>query len=114
MGWTSIFLEELGRSNCLQLAVDQNANHVIQKIMDIFEVEKWAFFIEQLVSDDDLFFKTIESKYGCRVVQLAIDVLATKYEAAGDVDGFYQRDSVSSCLSRQGHRVSCSCFGFRW
>ncbi|CAJ0930468.1 unnamed protein product, partial [Mesorhabditis belari] len=96
--WTTVLLEELGRSNCLQLAIDQNANHVIQKIMDIFEVSKWAFLIEQLVSDDDLFFKTIESKYGCRVVQLAVDILAKRVEAAGDVDKFYKRTTIAAEL----------------
>ncbi|CAJ0579850.1 unnamed protein product, partial [Mesorhabditis spiculigera] len=92
-------LEELSRSNCLHMAMDLNANHVVQKIMEVFDLDRWAFIIEQLVNDCSLFFKCIESKYGCRVVQLAVDKLAQFAEDA------VLRGRAASSSSRAAHEL---------
>ncbi|GMR45484.1 hypothetical protein PMAYCL1PPCAC_15679, partial [Pristionchus mayeri] len=68
-------LSELHNEDLVMLTVDQNANHVIQKIFNSFDLCHWSFIIVALMKDN-AFFSVVENKYGCRVVQLAIELLS--------------------------------------
>ncbi|KAF8362092.1 hypothetical protein PRIPAC_89015 [Pristionchus pacificus] len=67
-------LDELHKEDLVMLTVDQNANHVIQKIFHSFDLCYWSFIIISLL--EEMFFSVVENKYGCRVVQLAIELLS--------------------------------------
>lgn len=71
-----ILLVELHKVDIVRLAIDQNANHVIQKIMNSFPLHNWAFIVESMTSRKENLFAVAENKYGCRVVQLAIEILS--------------------------------------
>lgn len=68
-------LDELHHEDLVMLTVDQNANHVIQKIFNSFDLCHWSFIIVALMKDHS-FFQVVENKYGCRVIQLAIELLS--------------------------------------
>ncbi|GMR37076.1 hypothetical protein PMAYCL1PPCAC_07271 [Pristionchus mayeri] len=67
-------LRELKSADLVMLTVDQNANHVIQKIFHSFDLYHWSFIITALL--ENTFFSAVENKYGCRVIQLAIELLS--------------------------------------
>ncbi|GMS91643.1 hypothetical protein PENTCL1PPCAC_13818, partial [Pristionchus entomophagus] len=68
-------LDELHNEDLVMLTVDQNANHVIQKIFNSFDLCHWSFIIVALMKENS-FFSVVENKYGCRVIQLAIELLS--------------------------------------
>lgn len=70
-----VLLYELRTADCIHLTIDQNANHVVQKIMNMFPVNMWHFIIDSFLVSDEAFFSVVENKYGCRVMQLAIEML---------------------------------------
>ncbi|KAK6060417.1 RNA binding repeat protein, Pumilio-family, partial [Cooperia oncophora] len=72
----SLLMLELRNKNLVDLCTDQNANHVIQKIMTTLPLVNWQFIIEHFVRNKNELFCVAENKYGCRVVQLAIEVLS--------------------------------------
>uniref|UniRef100_A0A1I7X7F4 PUM-HD domain-containing protein n=1 Tax=Heterorhabditis bacteriophora TaxID=37862 RepID=A0A1I7X7F4_HETBA len=69
-------LQKLYRADLVNLAVDQNANHVIQKIMNSFSLPHWAFIVESFLQNPTSLFEVAENKYGCRVIQLSIEMLS--------------------------------------
>ncbi|CAJ0928644.1 unnamed protein product, partial [Mesorhabditis belari] len=71
-----LLLGEFGRLDMVKLSIDQNANHVVQKIIEFFDVPTWKFIIDSFVQSDESFFHVIESKYGCRVLQLIVEMVA--------------------------------------
>ncbi|KJH52829.1 RNA binding repeat protein, Pumilio-family [Dictyocaulus viviparus] len=72
----SLLMLELHNSNLVTLCTDQNANHVIQKIMTSFTLSHWQFMIEHFIRNREELFSVAENKYGCRVIQLAIEILS--------------------------------------
>ncbi|EYC36208.1 hypothetical protein Y032_0922g3054 [Ancylostoma ceylanicum] len=72
----SLLMMELHSSNLVTLCTDQNANHVIQKIMNTFPLSHWQFIVEHFIRNRADLFSVAENKYGCRVVQLIIEVLS--------------------------------------
>ncbi|XGW29866.1 hypothetical protein V3C99_009147 [Haemonchus contortus] len=72
----SLLMLELHNKDLVELCTDQNANHVVQKIMTTFPLNHWQFIIEQFIRKKEELFEVAENKYGCRVVQLAIEVLS--------------------------------------
>lgn len=44
-------LRQLHSENLVMLTVDQNANHVIQKIFNSFDLYHWDFIIHALLED---------------------------------------------------------------
>ncbi|KAK6015627.1 RNA binding repeat protein, Pumilio-family [Ostertagia ostertagi] len=71
-----LLMLELHNKNLVDLCTDQNANHVIQKIMTTFSFVHWQFIVEQFIRNKNDLFCVAENKYGCRVVQLAIELLS--------------------------------------
>lgn len=61
------FADNEGRITC-----DQNANHIIQRVLDRHNPDVYASFIKALVVSPGV--KTIiEDKYGCRVIQMCLE-----------------------------------------
>lgn len=77
-----VLLVELHTADIVRLSVDQNANHVIQKIMHSFPLANWSFLVEALIAKKDYLFAVAENKYGCRVVQLAVEMLSNQRKSA--------------------------------
>ena len=46
--------------------------------MHCFPLNNWAFIIDGLTQKQENLFSVAENKYGCRVVQLAIEMLSTQ------------------------------------
>ncbi|KHJ94849.1 RNA binding repeat protein, Pumilio-family [Oesophagostomum dentatum] len=78
----SLLMMELHGSNLVTLCTDQNANHVIQKIMTAFPLSQWQFIVEHFIRNRDDLFSVAENKYGCRVIQLIIEVLSDNSKKA--------------------------------
>uniref|UniRef100_A0A158PBP8 PUM-HD domain-containing protein n=1 Tax=Angiostrongylus cantonensis TaxID=6313 RepID=A0A158PBP8_ANGCA len=77
----SLLMLELHNCDLVTLCVDQNANHVVQKIMTSFTLSHWQFVVEYFVSNREELFSVAEDKYGCRVIQLAIELLSDTNKA---------------------------------
>uniref|UniRef100_A0A0N4XCI9 PUM-HD domain-containing protein n=1 Tax=Nippostrongylus brasiliensis TaxID=27835 RepID=A0A0N4XCI9_NIPBR len=71
-----VLVLELHSKDLVKLCTDQNANHVVQKIMTSFPLAHWKFIVDQLIFNEEKLFSVAENKYGCRVVQLAIELLS--------------------------------------
>ncbi|GMT22004.1 hypothetical protein PFISCL1PPCAC_13301 [Pristionchus fissidentatus] len=93
-------LSELEHEDLVMLTVDQNANHVIQKIFNSFDLCHWSFIITALIREGS-FFSVVENKYGCRVIQLAIELLS-------DADGRspHQIAYENATQMERRHRIS--------
>ncbi|KAJ1347055.1 Pumilio domain member 9 [Parelaphostrongylus tenuis] len=72
----SLLLCDLHNCNLVALCTDQNANHVVQKIMTSFDLSHWLFIVEHFILNTEDLFRIAEDKYGCRVIQLIIEVLS--------------------------------------
>lgn len=64
-------LQELHGFEC-KLAVEQSGSYVLQKVIDILEVEQFGFIVVAFLTPVDNLQKVVEDKYGCRVVQLLV------------------------------------------
>lgn len=78
----SLLVLELHNKDLVKLCTDQNANHVVQKIMTSFPLSHWQFVVEQFIRNQEKLFCVAENKYGCRVVQLAIELLSDNSKRA--------------------------------
>lgn len=96
-------LAELREADCVRMSVDQNANHVVQKIMETFPVDMWNFVVVSFMRSDAQFFEVAESKYGCRVMQLAIETLTDNKRDRENVD---MKDGL---LKRLLNRIILNC-----
>ncbi|VDM52835.1 unnamed protein product [Angiostrongylus costaricensis] len=70
----SLLMLELHNCDLVTLCIDQNANHVVQKIMTSFTLSHWQFVVEYFVNNREELFSVAEDKYGCRVIQLVISI----------------------------------------
>ncbi|EFO85641.1 CRE-PUF-11 protein [Caenorhabditis remanei] len=66
---------ELREADLVRLSIDQNGNHVIQKIIKTLPVSAWDFVVNFFCNDDNL-IAVCQDKYGCRVVQSTIEKLS--------------------------------------
>ncbi|CAL2032874.1 unnamed protein product [Caenorhabditis brenneri] len=66
---------ELRDSDLVRLSVDQNGNHVIQKIIKTLPVSAWDYIVKFFCNDENL-ISVCQDKYGCRVVQSTIEKLS--------------------------------------
>uniref|UniRef100_H2WKG5 PUM-HD domain-containing protein n=1 Tax=Caenorhabditis japonica TaxID=281687 RepID=H2WKG5_CAEJA len=66
---------QLRDTDLVRLSIDQNGNHVIQKIIKTLPVSAWDFVVEFFSNDDNL-IAVCQDKYGCRVVQSTIEKLS--------------------------------------
>ncbi|ULT96284.1 hypothetical protein L5515_011815 [Caenorhabditis briggsae] len=66
---------ELRDSDLVRLSIDQNGNHVIQKIIKTLPVSAWDFVVKFFCNDENL-IAVCQDKYGCRVVQSTIEKLS--------------------------------------
>lgn len=71
-----LLLLDLHNCDLVALCTDQNANHVVQKIMTSFNLPQWVFIVEHFDRNCDDLFNVAEDKYGCRVIQLIIEILS--------------------------------------
>ncbi|CAJ0577072.1 unnamed protein product, partial [Mesorhabditis spiculigera] len=69
-------LSKIMEHDVVTMAVDQNANHIVQKIVEKFKPAEWKLMLNSVTSHDGSFFRIMESKYGCRVMQLTVDTLS--------------------------------------
>uniref|UniRef100_A0A158QMH2 PUM-HD domain-containing protein n=1 Tax=Haemonchus placei TaxID=6290 RepID=A0A158QMH2_HAEPC len=58
---------------CYHEAALRNTVSVLHSIMTTFPLNHWQFIIEQFIRKKEELFEVAENKYGCRVVQLAIE-----------------------------------------
>uniref|UniRef100_A0A0N5AWT1 PUM-HD domain-containing protein n=1 Tax=Syphacia muris TaxID=451379 RepID=A0A0N5AWT1_9BILA len=58
-----------------QLAVAQTGSHVLQKIFKCTSFEHYDFILRAFISSPSVLESVVEDKYGCRVVQLALQQL---------------------------------------
>ncbi|CAI2303740.1 unnamed protein product [Caenorhabditis sp. 36 PRJEB53466] len=66
---------ELRDTDLVLLSIDQNGNHVIQKIIKTLPISAWNFVVDFFSNDDNL-IAVCQDKYGCRVVQSTIEKLS--------------------------------------
>ncbi|UMM24340.1 hypothetical protein L5515_004613 [Caenorhabditis briggsae] len=66
---------ELRDADLVRLSIDQNGNHVIQKIIKTLPVSAWDFVVKFFCNDEHL-IAVCQDKYGCRVVQSTIEKLS--------------------------------------
>ncbi|KAK0416881.1 hypothetical protein QR680_012733 [Steinernema hermaphroditum] len=59
-----------------RLAVDQNANHVVQKFLHALEPHYFAPMMGSIARNPDDLRDVMKNKYGCRVIQLAFERLS--------------------------------------
>ncbi|KAF1764484.1 hypothetical protein GCK72_004432 [Caenorhabditis remanei] len=65
------------KNRLMAICTDQNANHVIQKIIKKMALPRWEFLITYLCkTEHDNLLDICQDKYGCRVVQTIVEVLA--------------------------------------
>ncbi|KAL3994724.1 Pumilio-family RNA binding repeat protein [Acanthocheilonema viteae] len=57
------------------LSLDQNANHVIQKIFLCVPFYGYSGIINKYMTSTDVLNEIVENRYGCRVIQLSIEKL---------------------------------------
>ncbi|CAB63369.1 PUM-HD domain-containing protein [Caenorhabditis elegans] len=67
---------ELRDTHLVRLSIDQNGNHVIQKIVKTLPVSSWTFLVDFFADDDNL-IHVCQDKYGCRVIQSTVETLST-------------------------------------
>ncbi|PAV82580.1 hypothetical protein WR25_26697 [Diploscapter pachys] len=84
---TAALMIELTKANLVPLCVDQNANHVIQKMVMVYPSQLWCFLVDNLLQNPEKILSISENKYGCRVIQLIIEQLC-------------ERSKESICVSR--------------
>ncbi|CAI5441871.1 unnamed protein product [Caenorhabditis angaria] len=65
---------QLRGSDLVQLSIDQNGNHVIQKIIKTLPISAWNFVVDYFQNDEYL-ISVCQDKYGCRVIQSTIEKL---------------------------------------
>uniref|UniRef100_UPI003F8D8FE0 Fem-3 mRNA-binding factor 1 n=1 Tax=Caenorhabditis elegans TaxID=6239 RepID=UPI003F8D8FE0 len=58
----------------IAICVDQNANHVIQKVVAVIPLKNWEFIVDFVATPEHL-RQICFDKYGCRVVQTIIEKL---------------------------------------
>ncbi|TKR86585.1 hypothetical protein L596_011152 [Steinernema carpocapsae] len=63
-----------------RLAVNQNANHVIQKFLHVLEPHHFAPMVASLASEEEELCSVMKNKYGCRVIQLTFERLSEALE----------------------------------
>ncbi|CAI2332684.1 unnamed protein product [Caenorhabditis sp. 36 PRJEB53466] len=69
------------KSRLLSICTDQNANHVIQKVVKKMPLSRWEFLVSYLCkTDHDNLMDVCQDKYGCRVVQTIVEVLSVHKE----------------------------------
>uniref|UniRef100_A0A8R1HU00 PUM-HD domain-containing protein n=1 Tax=Caenorhabditis japonica TaxID=281687 RepID=A0A8R1HU00_CAEJA len=67
------------KSRLMAICTDQNANHVIQKVVKKMPLCKWEFLVAYLCkTDHDNLLDICQDKYGCRVVQTIVEVLSNQ------------------------------------
>ncbi|EGT34726.1 hypothetical protein CAEBREN_14700 [Caenorhabditis brenneri] len=88
---------------------DQSAIHVVQRIVKSLPVEIWSFFIHFLCSRDNL-MSVCQDKYGCRLVQQAIDRLAENPKLPCFSSRLQLLHSLMSCVARNCYRLSSNEF----
>uniref|UniRef100_A0A1I7T149 PUM-HD domain-containing protein n=1 Tax=Caenorhabditis tropicalis TaxID=1561998 RepID=A0A1I7T149_9PELO len=66
---------ELRDADLVRLSIDQNGNHVIQKIIKTLPVSAWDYIVKFFCNDENL-IAVCQDKYGCRVVQSTIEKLS--------------------------------------
>ncbi|CAJ0575369.1 unnamed protein product, partial [Mesorhabditis spiculigera] len=75
-----LFNTILQREDVLRMTNDGNANHVIQKMIEDLPIAYWRNLLDIYLAGEGTFFNIIEDKFGCRIMQLAVDHLAIAYE----------------------------------
>ncbi|CAB3403965.1 unnamed protein product [Caenorhabditis bovis] len=66
---------QLRGQDLVRLSIDQNGNHVVQKIIKTLPVAAWEYVIDFFKNDDNL-IAVCQDKYGCRVIQSTIEKLS--------------------------------------
>ncbi|VDN04302.1 unnamed protein product [Thelazia callipaeda] len=73
-GYRVELLSKLDGSECF-LAVDSCATHVMQKLFALFPPTKYSFIVIALTLSKENFKQVVQNKYGCRVIQSALEEL---------------------------------------
>ncbi|KAL4003036.1 Pumilio-family RNA binding repeat protein [Acanthocheilonema viteae] len=73
-GYRVELLNKLSGSECF-LAVDSCATHVMQKLFALFPPTKYSFIVIALTLSKENFKQVVQNKYGCRVIQSALEEL---------------------------------------
>ncbi|PAV67999.1 hypothetical protein WR25_18455 isoform A [Diploscapter pachys] len=92
-------LVELTKTNLVPLCVDQNANHVIQKMVAVFPSTSWCRLVERLLSDTQQVIIISENKYGCRVIQMFIEQMCARAAKHDTLCSSLLRDLMSVIMS---------------
>ncbi|CAI5442028.1 unnamed protein product [Caenorhabditis angaria] len=89
----------------MSICTDQNANHVIQKIVKTKSLKRWSFVVDFLCkSEEENLLNICQDKYGCRVVQTIVEILS--------INSFRKRDEKDSrmrLLHKLMNRILLKC-----
>uniref|UniRef100_A0A915DPG4 PUM-HD domain-containing protein n=1 Tax=Ditylenchus dipsaci TaxID=166011 RepID=A0A915DPG4_9BILA len=99
----------------LRCVKDQNGNHVVQKIIDSVEPQRWQFIIDAFVNSSPNTVLTLSTHtYGCRVIQRALE-FAEKSKATTSGSALQKHSGVGqeiSMLSQVRSNVLEKCLTF--
>ncbi|CAL2031023.1 unnamed protein product [Caenorhabditis brenneri] len=103
--YTDAIVGAIPRKNRLMaICTDQNANHVIQKVIKKMPLAKWEFLITYLCKNDhDNMLDICQDKYGCRVVQTIVEVLSVEHIIKTD------EEDRSRALRRLMNKILSKC-----
>uniref|UniRef100_A0A1I7TF09 PUM-HD domain-containing protein n=1 Tax=Caenorhabditis tropicalis TaxID=1561998 RepID=A0A1I7TF09_9PELO len=99
----------LGTFDFVTICTDQSSIHVVQRIVKNLPVETWSFFISFLCSGDNL-MAVCQDKYGCRLVQQAIDRLAENPKLPCFATRIKLLHSLMTCVACNCYRLSSNEF----
>ncbi|CAI2329981.1 unnamed protein product [Caenorhabditis sp. 36 PRJEB53466] len=102
-------LSALSSLNLVRLCTDQCGIHVIQRIVKQLPVPQWTFFVTFLCLADNL-MSVCQDKYGCRLVQQAIDKMAEQPKAPCFPFRLQLLHSLMTCVVRNCYRLSSNEF----
>ncbi|KAF1764501.1 hypothetical protein GCK72_004449 [Caenorhabditis remanei] len=91
------------KNRLMAICTDQNANHVIQKIIKRMGLSRWEFLITYLCkTEHDNLLDICEDKYGCRVVQTIVEVLSNDKDE-------HDQEEKAHCLRRLMNKIMSKC-----
>ncbi|VDK68410.1 unnamed protein product [Litomosoides sigmodontis] len=92
------------------LSLDQNANHVIQKILSCVPFHGYNGIVSKYIESADVLNEVVTNKYGCRIIQLSIEKLEVEVAKSTESAALLLERLVSmlleDCWSYSSHQYA--------
>uniref|UniRef100_A0A0R3RTG4 PUM-HD domain-containing protein n=1 Tax=Elaeophora elaphi TaxID=1147741 RepID=A0A0R3RTG4_9BILA len=110
-GYRVELLNKLSGSECF-LAVDSCATHVMQKLFALFPPTKYSFVVIALTLSKENFKQVVQNKYGCRVIQSALEELEISACTTRYANNPNEFKAARRLLSKLLRRLTENCMEF--